>query len=265
MSWKPAGNLSHSNRFHRAARLLPVLALLAACAPAERSHRETSPPLRITPRIPIEELRRQALSARPPDEPGPFRESRLVDLSGLDPDLQFDIRYATERNFLGVPVYSSAQALLQAEAAWALVKVQRALAKEGLGLLIYDAYRPWHVTWIFWEATPPNLRQFVADPAQGSRHNRGCAVDLTLYDLRTGVPLPMPTAYDDFSPAAHIDYAGASDEERRNRDRLRRAMEAEGFEPFPPEWWHYDFHGWRQYPILNTAFEDIGAETEEVE
>lgn len=241
-------------------RLVTLAALLAACAPAERSRPETSPPLRITPRLPIEELRRQALSAQPPVEAGPFKESRLVDLSGLDPDLQFDIRYATERNFLGVPVYSSAQALLQAEAAWALVKVQRALAKEGLGLLIYDAYRPWHVTWIFWEATPPELRQFVADPAQGSRHNRGCAVDLTLYDLRTGIPLPMPTAYDDFSPAAHIDYSGAGEEERRNRDRLRRAMEAEGFEPFPPEWWHYDFRGWRQYPILNTAFEEIEQE-----
>ncbi len=234
-----------------------MVILAAACTPAERPHRETSPPFRITARVAIEELRQQALSAQPPVETGPFRESRLVDLSALDPDLQFDIRYAGERNFLGVPVYSSAQALLQAEAAWALVKVQRALARDGLGLLIYDAYRPWYVTWIFWEATPPELRGYVADPALGSRHNRGCAVDLTLYDLRTGMPLPMPTDYDDFSPAAHIDYPGGTDEERRNRDRLRRAMEAEGFEPFPPEWWHYDYRNWRDYPILNVPFEEV--------
>lgn len=211
----------------------------------------------IEPVSPIPVLRLQALAATPPVEEGEFRPSKLLELSELHPDFQFDIRYATDRNFVGAVVYETAQAFLQADAAWALVRVQQDLVEDGLGLLIYDAYRPWYVTRIFWDATPAEFKAFVADPAKGSRHNRGCAVDLTLYDLRTGVPLPMPTDYDDFSPAAHIDYPGGTEEQRRNRDRLRQVMERNGFEPFPAEWWHYDFRGWREYPILNLRFEEI--------
>src|SRR6202047_4576828 len=95
-----------------------------------------------------------------------------------------DIRTATKRNFLTTPRYSQARAFLQRPAAEAVVRVQRALAEEGYGLLVHDAYRPWYVTKIFWDATPADKHNFVADPATGSRHNRGCAVDFHLYDLK---------------------------------------------------------------------------------
>ncbi|GAB4241719.1 MAG: hypothetical protein Kow00109_17260 [Acidobacteriota bacterium] len=209
------------------------------------------------PTADLRALEAKALTLQPPSEAGVFREPELVDLRRLDAGFRFDIRYATARNFLGVPVYSRPGAYLQRPAAAALVAAQRELERRGLGLLIFDAYRPWYVTWIFWQATPPHLREFVADPAGGSRHNRGCAVDLTLYDLRSGEPLPMPTDYDDFSPAAHIDYPGGDPVARANRDLLRSVMEGVGFEPYPPEWWHYDFREWRSYPILNLRFEEL--------
>src|SRR5690606_8952477 len=114
--------------------------------------------------------------------------------------------------------------------------------------------RPWFVTWMFWKATPPHLRDFVANPADGSRHNRGAAVDLTLTDLATGKPVPMPSGYDEFTERAHPDYTGGTPEERRNRDLLRQVMTANGFQVFPNEWWHFDYHDWRSYPILNLRF-----------
>ncbi|HEV2765813.1 MAG TPA: M15 family metallopeptidase, partial [Pyrinomonadaceae bacterium] len=141
----------------------------------------------------------------------------------------------------------------------ALSRVRRALRKRGYGLLVFDAYRPWHVTKLFWDLTPADKKQFVADPSKGSRHNRGCAVDLTLYDLRTGLEVPMPSAYDDFTERAHVNYSGGAPAERAARDQLRAAMEAEGFQVYEPEWWHFDFQDWRQYPILNLSFEEIDA------
>ncbi|HYO62396.1 MAG TPA: M15 family metallopeptidase [Pyrinomonadaceae bacterium] len=193
----------------------------------------------------------------PPAEAGPLHVPELVELVRLDKSLRLDIRYATANNFAGRPVYAEARAFLQKPAARALVRVHRRLKKRGYGLLIFDGYRPWHVTKLFWDITPEDKRQFVADPAQGSRHNRGCAVDLTLYDLRTGREVRMPTPYDDFTERAHINYAGASPAERATRDLLRAAMEAEGFAVYEPEWWHYDFRDWRQYPILNLSFEEL--------
>jgi D-alanyl-D-alanine dipeptidase len=178
-------------------------------------------------------------------------------LAKLDPTIKLDIRYATSRNFLGVPLYSQARAFLQRPAAEALLRVQRSLAAEGFGLLIHDAYRPWYVTKMFWDATPPDLHKFVADPAEGSRHNRGCAVDLTLYDLKTGRAVDMPSVYDEMTPRAYPTYEGGSSEERRLRDLLRRHMEAEGFAVYEFEWWHYDYRDWKSYAIQNVRFEDI--------
>src|SRR5882757_3612856 len=123
---------------------------------------------------------------QPPTEPGPFRTPDLVELSKLDPTIKLDIRYATANNFLGRPVYKEARAFLQRPAAEALVRANKALRKKGYGLIIHDGYRPWSVTKIFWDATPDDKKIFVADPSQGSRHNRGCAVDLSLFDLKTG-------------------------------------------------------------------------------
>jgi D-alanyl-D-alanine dipeptidase len=123
--------------------------------------------------------------------------------------------------------------------------------------LIHDAYRPWQVTRLFWEATPPRSRIFVADPAQGSRHNRGAAVDLTLFDRASGKPVMMVGGYDEFSPRSYPDYPGGTSLERWHRDRLRHAMEREAFTVNEVEWWHFDSRDWEKYPILNRRFEEI--------
>jgi zinc D-Ala-D-Ala dipeptidase len=212
---------------------------------------------RIQPVRPVAELRTEALAAKPPEEPGHFRRSDLVDLATLDPRIKLDIRYATSDNFLSTPVYSSARAFLQRLAAEALLRAQRELLKQGYGLLIFDAYRPWYVTKIFWDATPPDKHEFVADPAAGSRHNRGCAVDLSLYDLKTGHEVEMTGVYDEMSARSYPGYAGGTAEQRLHRQLLRRRMEKQGFTVYPSEWWHFDYQDWKEYAIQNVPFEQI--------
>jgi D-alanyl-D-alanine dipeptidase len=213
---------------------------------------------RMKPVRPLEDLRKEALATTPPTEKGPFRKPDLVELAPLDASIHLDIRYATSNDFLGTPVYSQARAFLQRPAAEALLRVQQKLKPLSYGLLIHDAYRPWYVTKIFWDATPPEGKIFVADPAQGSRHNRGCAVDLTLYDLSTGKPIEMPGTYDEMSPRSFPDYPGGTSLQRWHRDLLRRAMESEGFTVYEAEWWHFDYKDWKEYPILNVPFEKLG-------
>ena len=206
---------------------------------------------------PVAELRAEALAARPPAETGPRRPSELVELSTLDSTIKFDIRYATTNNFISTPMYQQARAFLQRPAAEALLRAHRTLARQGLGLLIHDAYRPWYVTKMFWDATPDSAKIFVADPSQGSRHNRGAAVDLTVYDLRTGRPIEMVSGYDEFSNRAFPEYPGGTSRQRYDRELLRRAMEAEGFRVYDAEWWHFDYKDWRLYPIGNQTFDQI--------
>jgi D-alanyl-D-alanine dipeptidase len=213
---------------------------------------------RIVPLRDIEELRAEAMAAAPPVEQGSFRGSELVELTKLDPTIRLDIRYATDNNFMGSRMYEEARAFLQRPAAEALVRVNQALEERGLGVIVYDGYRPWYVTKMFFEATPVAQRQFVANPADGSRHNRGCAVDLGLYDRATGDVLPMPSGYDEFSDRAFPDYAGGTTEARANREVLREAMEAEGFTVYEFEWWHFDYVDWRDYRIGNMPFAEIG-------
>jgi len=213
-------------------------------------------PFRIRPLRAIEALRREALAATSPVENGEFREPELVELTALDPTIQLDIRYATPNNFMGETLYSQPRAFLQRPAAEALLRVHRALRRQGFGLLVHDAYRPWYVTKMFWEATPPAQRLFVANPQTGSRHNRGCAVDLTLYRLADGRAVVMPSSYDEFSPRAFPDYPGGASLERWRREVLRRSMEAEGFSVNEFEWWHFDYRDWRKYPIMNSRFEE---------
>jgi len=193
----------------------------------------------------------------PPKEEGKFREPDLVELIKLDPTIKLDIRYATENNFAGRAVYAEARAFLQRPAAEALARAGQALRKKGYGLTVFDGYRPWSVTKLFWEITPADKKQFVADPSKGSRHNRGCAVDLTLHDLKTGRQVSMPGEYDEMSECSHIDYAGGTPEQRRLRDLLRAAMQAEGFAVYEEEWWHFDYRDWKKYPILNKTFEEL--------
>lgn len=231
--------------------------VVAAWLGAARLRRRPEPPpggWRLEPLRPIAELVREAARAAPsPELVRGERAPELVVLTELDPTLRCDLRYATADNFVGAPVYPArARACLQRPAAEALVRVQRALAARGLGLLVFDAYRPWSVTKVFWEATPPALREFVADPAQGSRHNRGCAVDLTLCDLATGRPLAMPSEFDEFTPRASPEYAGGTSAQRWARDLLRAAMGREGFAVNPSEWWHFDHDDWQRYGVGNT-------------
>jgi D-alanyl-D-alanine dipeptidase len=211
----------------------------------------------ITLKQPLDQLRAAALVAQPPTEPGPFRQPDLVELSTLDPAIHLDIRYAHDNNFLSTPVYTQARAFMQRPAADALLRVLHKLQPPGYGLLIHDAYRPWYVTKIFWDATPPEGRIFVADPAKGSKHNRGCAVDLTLYNLSTGQPIEMPGLYDEMSPRSFPTFSGGTSLQRWHRDLLRRAMESEGFTVNEDEWWHFDYKDWKHYPILNTPFEKL--------
>jgi CubicO group peptidase (beta-lactamase class C family)/D-alanyl-D-alanine dipeptidase len=212
---------------------------------------------RIPPVTSLDVLRTKALADHPPVESGDFRKPDLVELSTLDPTIKLDIRYATNNNFLGAPVYSQPRAFLQRPAAEALLRAHQKLKAAGYGLLIHDAYRPWYVTKIFWDATPEDKHIFVADPSQGSRHNRGCAVDLSLYDLATGKPVEMVGVYDEMSERSFPGYPGGTSLERWHRELLRNAMEEEGFLVYPFEWWHFDYNDWKKYPILNLTFEQL--------
>ena len=203
------------------------------------------------------ELRKQALADHPPAEAGEFRKADLVELSTLDPTIKLDIRYATTNNFLSTPIYSQPRAFLQRPAAEALLRAGKTLKESGYGLLIHDAYRPWYVTKIFWDATPEDKRIFVADPSQGSRHNRGCAVDLSLYELATGKPVEMVGVYDEMSERSYPGYPGGTSLQRWDRELLRRAMEEQGFLVYSFEWWHFDYRDWKKYPILNLTFEQV--------
>lgn len=249
---------------------LATIALVSACAshggparseapgqPARTAAADEPPVFRITPVRPVAELIAEAKRQSPPAEAGAFKDTDLVEVVTLEPGIHLDIRYAGTRNFLATPLYSQSRAFLQRPAAEAVARVHRALAAQGYGLLIHDAYRPWYITKVFWDATPADKHQFVADPATGSRHNRGCAVDLTLFDLKTGAPADMPSLYDEMSDRAFPSYAGGTAEQRARRDLLRRAMEAEGFAVYEYEWWHFDFGDWKSYRIGNKRFEEL--------
>jgi len=188
------------------------------------------------------------------------READLIELIKLDKTIKLDIRYARADNFVGRAVYTEARAFLQKPAAEAVVRVHRKLKKLGLGLMIFDGYRPWTITKLFWEVTPEDKRKFVANPKTGSRHNRGCAVDLSIYDLKTKKLLDMPSDFDEFTERASPDYKGASEIQTKNRDLLRKMMEAEGFIVNRNEWWHFDYKDWQEYTIYDIAFSTFGKE-----
>ena len=197
------------------------------------------------------------IQTAPPKDPNATRSADLVELIKLDPTIKLDIRYATTNNFTGKKVYPEARAFLQRPAAEELVAAHRELAREGYGLLIHDGYRPWAITKVFWEVTPPHLREFVADPATGSKHNRGCAVDLTMYELKSGNTVEMPSGYDEMTPRAYPNYDGGPADARARRDLLRAVMERHGFTVEPNEWWHFNYKDWREYPSLDISFAAI--------
>jgi len=213
--------------------------------------------LHVTPVRPVAEVLKESLVAPPPKEAGRFRPSELVELTKVDPTIKLDIRYATTNNFLGSVFYAESRAFLQRPAAEAVVRVVRALKPLGFGLLVHDGYRPWYVTRTFWETTPEEKKWLVANPEQGSRHNRGAAVDLTLYDLASGAVIEMPSTYDESTPRAYAFYPGGTSLQRWHRALLRRLMEAQGFTVNPEEWWHFDYQDWRDYAIGNVTFDQI--------
>lgn len=202
-------------------------------------------------------LRSAALSATPPSEPTAAKPSDLVSVKELAPTVRLDIRYASSDNFMGIKLYERPGAYLQRPAAEALARASSRLKARGYGLVIYDGYRPWFVTKMFWDATPAANRNFVADPSKGSRHNRGCAVDLGLVDLRTGAIVEMPGRYDELSRRSGPDYRGGTDRQRWHRQLLREAMEREGFSIYPDEWWHFDYKDWKDYAIGNLSFSQL--------
>jgi D-alanyl-D-alanine dipeptidase len=183
----------------------------------------------------------------------------LVELITLDPSIRLDIRYATADNFTGIVLYDQPRAFLIRVAAQNLIAVHQQLNKEGFGLTIFDGYRPLSVTQKLWDATPPGpKRNYVANPKTGSRHNRGCAVDLSMHELNSGKLVRMPSEYDEFTRRAHRDFMDAEPQAIANRELLEHVMEANGFRGMSNEWWHFDFQGWEQFPILNTPFSEIG-------
>lgn len=187
-------------------------------------------------------------------------QARLTEIVRVEPGIRLDLRYATPRNFTGRPLYPIARAYLLPAAAAALGRAHRSLAAEGYGLLVYDAYRPWHITKALWDAASESDRRqgYVADPDTGSRHNRGCAVDVGLYDLTTGREVPMPSAFDDFSVRAHADWPGANPATRRTRALLRQAMAAQGYTVLANEWWHFNYRDCDRQPLLDIPLTRAG-------
>lgn len=182
-------------------------------------------------------------------------DMELIDLSKFIPSINLDIRYATTNNFTGKIIYTKPKAFARKQVAIALQKAQDSLNKLGLGIKIYDAYRPYSATIKFFEVYPDT--NFVANPQFGSRHNRGCAIDLTLIDLKTGKEIPLPTPFDDFTEKAHPDYPNFPEEVLKNRALLFAVLSHFGFTHYPTEWWHFDYQGWQQYPLMDLYFEEL--------
>ncbi|MGM0635883.1 MAG: M15 family metallopeptidase [Bacteroidota bacterium] len=179
----------------------------------------------------------------------------VIDLSEIHPEIEFDIRYATENNFTGEIIYPSADAFARKPVAEALVEVQDSLSQLDLKLKIFDGYRPYQATVMFYDIYPNS--DFVANPEFGSRHNRGCAIDLTLIDKNTNEELDMPTGYDDFTEVAHPDYTDLPEDVIENRELLIGIMTHFGFSVYPSEWWHFDYDGWEDYPLMDLSFSEL--------
>ena len=181
----------------------------------------------------------------------------LIEIQKSDPSIKLDIRYATKNNFLGRPVYKLAKAYLQKEVAEDLIKANKEFKKYNYAIIVFDGYRPHSVTKLFWDETSEEKRIFVADPKIGSIHNRGCAVDLALYELMSGKVIKMPSEYDEFTERAYPSYKDAGREEKRNRDFLIKVMENHNFTVHSREWWHYDHKDCNKYGILDIPFEKL--------
>jgi len=182
-------------------------------------------------------------------------DMELVDLENAIPGLELDIRYATTNNFTGEVIYNLAKAYARKPVAEALALVQSDLKEQGLELKIHDGYRPYSATVKFYEVYGDTT--FVASPYQGSRHNRGCAIDLTVINSETKQELNMPTPYDSFQEEAFPDFPLEDQEAVANRTMLIAAMEIRGFKVYDSEWWHFDFVGWEKFDVMDIDFEEL--------
>ena len=183
----------------------------------------------------------------------------MIELKSLIPTVQYELRYASKNNFTGQRLYpkNTHTTYLRRKPAMALAKVAEELKEKGLGIKIWDAYRPYRTTVRFWELI--HDERFVANPSKGSGHNRGTSVDLTLVDLKSGKELEMPTPFDDFSPAAFHGALNIDDFRIRNRALLKSTMEKYGFVPLETEWWHYSWQGASAYDVLDLSFKVLGS------
>lgn len=180
---------------------------------------------------------------------------QLVEIKKEIPSILLDIKYATKDNFMQQVMYNEAKAFARKPVVEQLKKIQAYLKPKGYGLKIFDAYRPYEITVAFWEKASD--KNFVANPAKGSKHNRGCAVDLTLVDLKTGKDVPMPTPYDSFEEAAAPHYQKLPKAVIKNRDFLIATMHAHGFKVINNEWWHFDFNSWQDYDLMDIPFKKL--------
>lgn len=182
-------------------------------------------------------------------------DKELVSLAKAAPDILLEIGYATEKNFTGKKIYTLARAYVRKPVAEALKKAQKDFNKLGYGIKVYDAYRPYKATVKFYEEYHDTT--YVASPYRGSRHNRGCALDMTIVDLKTGAEVPMPTPWDSFDPQAWPTAEVADPVIRKNRDLLITVMERNGFTVYEHEWWHFDFNGWKKFEVMDIDFEQL--------
>jgi len=181
----------------------------------------------------------------------------LVDLETFDSALKLDVRYATANNFVGRAVYPFAKAYLQKPVAESLKKASAELRADGFGILVFDGYRPWSVTKLFWDVSGEQARRFLANPERGSIHNRGCAIDCSLYEVATGREVRMPSEFDEMNERAYADFTGGSLEARGRRDLLIRAMERHGFQVLKNEWWHFNHEASPKYPVMDLSFHEV--------
>ena len=204
----------------------------------------------------ISELREISKNSNPPTLDSLDSHKKLVDLKKLDDEFQLDIRYASTNNFMRSKFYKNERAFFNMSAADRLIEAKNDLKELGYGIIIYDAYRPWFVTKMFWEGTPENLKHFVANPENGSSHNKGCAIDIGLYDIETGESIVMISGYDEFTERAYPNYMGGSKKQRDIRDTLIQVMERNDFTVYEYEWWHFNYNGCDS-GIMNYSFEEL--------
>ena len=204
----------------------------------------------------ISELREISKNSNPPALDSLDSHKKLIDLKKLDDEFQLDIRYASTNNFMRSKFYKNDRAFFNMDAANRLIEAKNELKELGYGIIIYDAYRPWFVTKMFWEGTPENLKHFVANPENGSSHNKGCAIDIGLYDIETGESIVMISGYDEFTERAYPNYSGGSKKQRDIRDMLIQVMERNDFTVYEYEWWHFNYNECNS-GIMNYSFEEL--------